>query len=291
VNGELVIVSANLEFGGLGLDGDDTAWKTSVAAVAGWVPDVVLIQEMTARIPSKLNAHLYRTANALGMTPVLGPPQPGSASGNHPAILVRTDGGVRILDSGPPPSPGTFPAWCQAAVQIPGVPSPVTFFSVHFPPRSGQAQLIQGQNLASVMAQRGGAGIAGGDWNGLAPGGIAADLGTELPPHLYSARSLVIPGDDGYRLEPDYSVHHALAVTGLVDAAAALPPDQREPPVLASTGVMGRGRIDRFYVSRQLREALRWYVQRDGGSSDHLFLKLTLDLEAMAGITPLGPVP
>jgi hypothetical protein len=32
---ELVIVSANLEFGGVAADGDNTAWKTSLTARAG----------------------------------------------------------------------------------------------------------------------------------------------------------------------------------------------------------------------------------------------------------------
>jgi endonuclease/exonuclease/phosphatase family metal-dependent hydrolase len=286
VNSELRVASVNLERGGLG-DGDKP-WKASMAALADWDPHVVLLQEMSTPAPARLTAHLYRTANALCMTPVLGPSTPGSASGQHPAILIS--GNLDILDTGPPPLPGIHPAWCQATAGIPGLPYPVTFFSVHFPARSALGALAQAQYLAGVIAQRGGIAVAGGDLNSLAPGGNGGDV-AGLPPHLYNARTRVIPGDDGYRLEPDCSVHHALAVTGLVDAAAALPADRRDPPVLASTGVAGRGRIDRFYVSGQLREALVRYVQRDTGGSDHLALMLTLGLEAMAAITPAGPVP
>jgi endonuclease/exonuclease/phosphatase family metal-dependent hydrolase len=285
---ELRVASANLERGGLGDDGA-ARWEASMTALAEWDPHVVLLQEMSAREPWRLAAHLYRTANALGMTPVLGPPMPGAAGGHHPAILVA--GGLRIIDSGPPELPGLFPAWCQATAEIPGIPYPVTFVSVHLPSRSALAQLAQGQHLASMLAQRGGAAVAGGDWNGLAPGGNLAGLENELPLHLRNARTLVIPGDNGYLLEPDYSVHHALAVTGLTDAAAALPPEHREPPVLASTGVLGRGRIDRFYLTPELTPALTGYVQRDTGGSDHLALMISLSLEAMGIATPGGPVP
>jgi len=75
---------------------------------------------MTALHPHGLHAHLWRTASALGMIPLLGPPTPVSASGNHPAILVDYDAGLRVLDQGPPPwlpGAGAAPAWPPGAMR------------------------------------------------------------------------------------------------------------------------------------------------------------------------------
>jgi hypothetical protein len=162
---------ANLEYGGLSEKGDDSAWCKSMACLLDWAPDVLLLQEMNGRAPHRLQAHLWRTANELGMTPVLGPASPDSVSGNHPAVLVGTAGGLRILDAGPPPFPagGAAPAWCEAQVAVPGMPHPVWVISVHLPARSATSQHIQAERLANLVAQRGGLVIAGGDWNGYAP--------------------------------------------------------------------------------------------------------------------------
>jgi hypothetical protein len=96
--------------------------------------------------------HLWRTANELGMTPVLGPASPDSVSGNHPAVLVSTADGLRILDAGPPPYPagGTAPAWCEAKVTVPGMRHPVWLISVHLPARSATSQRIQAERLACL---------------------------------------------------------------------------------------------------------------------------------------------
>jgi hypothetical protein len=106
-----------------------------MTALRAWDPDIVLLQEMAAPagIIAGLHAHLWRTANELGMTPLLGPPGPLSVTGNHPAVLVKTSRGLTILDAGPPPwagGGGPAPAWCQALVQVPGIPHPVAVYSV-----------------------------------------------------------------------------------------------------------------------------------------------------------------
>ena len=95
----------------------------------------VLSPRQNGRAPYRLQAHLWRTANELGMTPVLGPASPDSVSGNHPALLVNTAGGLQILDAGPPPFPagGAAPAWCEAQVAVPGMLHPVWLISVHLP--------------------------------------------------------------------------------------------------------------------------------------------------------------
>ena len=75
-----------------------------MTALRAWDPDIVLLQEIAAPagIIAGLHAHLWRTANELDMTPLLGPPGPLSVTGNHPAILVKTSRGLMILDAGPP---------------------------------------------------------------------------------------------------------------------------------------------------------------------------------------------
>lgn len=116
------IVVMNMEHGGF-RGGDDTPWQASMAVLRDWAPHVALLQEI--RSPdgkiAGLRRHLRRTANLLGMEPVLGPPTPQSVTSNHPAILVSRD--LEIVDEGPPlwdAGGGTWPAWCHALVQVPG---------------------------------------------------------------------------------------------------------------------------------------------------------------------------
>lgn len=272
-SGELRVAVANLEYGGLSEKGDDSAWCKSIARLLDWAPDVLLLQEVNGRAPYRLHAHLWRTANELGMTPVLGPASPDSVSGNHPAVLVGTAGGLRIVDAGPPPYPagGAAPAWCEAQVAVPGMRHPVWLISVHLPARSATSQRIQAERLACLAAQRGGLVIAGGDWNGYAPADqLAQPALAELP---------------------DYHVHRALASVGLADAAAELPAGRRTPPELTPTGVTGGARVDRIYLTGSLVPALERYEQAATGGSDHQALLLTLSTDAAADVTPPPPLP
>lgn len=285
-SGELRVAVANLEYGGLSEKGDDSAWRKSMACLLDWAPDVLLLQEVNGRAPYRLHAHLWRTANELGMTPVLGPASPDSVSGNHPAVLVSTAGGLRILDAGPPPYPagGAAPAWCEAQIMVPGMRHAVWVISVHLPARSATSQHIQAERLACLVAQRGGLVIAGGDWNGYAPDGQLTHPAVErLPAHLRPARMRL--SADGH-LEPDHHVHLALASVGLADAAAALPAERRTPPDLTPTGGTGGARVDRIYLTGSLVPALERYEQAATGGSDHQALLLTLRTEAAADVTP-----
>jgi len=290
-SGELRVAVANLEYGGLSEKGDDSAWCKSMACLLDWAPDVLLVQEMNGRAPYRLQAHLWRTANELGLTPVLGPPSPGSVSGNHPAVLVNTATGLRILDAGPPsfPSADAAPAWCEALVAVPGMQHPVWLISVHLPARSATSQHIQAERLANLAAQRGGLVMAGGDWNSYACTDQLTRPALEgLPAHLRPARMCLCA--DGH-LEPDYHVHRALASVGLADAAAALPAERRTPPELTPTGVTGGARVDRIHLTGSLVPALERYEQAATGGSDHQALLLTLSTQAAAGITPPPPLP
>jgi hypothetical protein len=106
---ELRVASAN--FGGIGRDTDSTErWQKTVNALRVRQPHIVLCPEMSAGQPARLGAHLWSAANALGMIPLLGPPTPLSAIGNHPAILVAAGGGLGILDAGPAACPPASPA-------------------------------------------------------------------------------------------------------------------------------------------------------------------------------------
>ncbi len=242
-------------------------------------PDVVLVQEMNGRVPYRLQQHLRRTANHLAMTPLPGPPLPGSASGNHPALLIRTTGGLQILDTGPPPfTPAALSAaWCQAEVAVPGLDHPVQFISVHLPPRSATRQHIAAEQLATLIATRGGHTVAGGDWNSYAPADpLTTHALAQLPARLHPARMQLGPGG---HLEPDYHVHHVLASAGLADAAAELPAGRRTPPPLTPTSTTGGARIDRIYLTPGLIPALERYEQAATGGSDHHALLLTFRTE------------
>jgi endonuclease/exonuclease/phosphatase family metal-dependent hydrolase len=291
----LRVAVANLEFGGLSEAGDDSAWAKSMACLRRWMPQAVLLQELNGRQGvHRLQAHLWRTANELGMIPVLGPPSPDSVSGNHPAVLVRTGIGMKVLDAGPLawPAGAAAPAWCEALVAVPGLPHPVWFISAHLPARSATSQAIQAERLANLAAQRGGLVVAGGDWNSYTP--ADADLLTpavlqELPLHLRPAR--LRPALDGGPPLPDHRVHAALASVGLTDAAAELPPARRTPPGLTATGAQGRARVDRIYVTSSLVPALTAYEQAATGGSDHQALLLTLGTAAAAAAVPPPPLP
>jgi endonuclease/exonuclease/phosphatase family metal-dependent hydrolase len=277
----LRIVSANMEEGGLDAGGSRARWERTVEAIGAWSPDVVCVQEMAARRdPRRLRAHLWATANALGMIPLLG--SEGGISGNHPAILVRP-GRLIVLDEGPPPrGPGHDPAWCEALLQVRPDGPALRVYSVHLPPRSAAEQLMHAERLAATVAQHGELAVAAGDWNCFSPDDeITPDVLAGLPPHLRPARMHARPGQP---LTPNYDVHETLTSVGLADAGAGLDPACRDPAVLAPTGVNGGGRVDRFYVTQELREsgAVLGYAQKDGGGSDHLMIMITLGLRELA---------
>ena len=201
-SGQFRIASADLHYAGVSRSGDDSRWQASMTALRAWDPDIVLLQEMAAPAGqiAGLHAHLWRTANELGMTPLLGPPGPLSVTGNHPAILVRTSRGLMILDAGPPlwaSGGGLAPAWCQALIQVPGIGHPVAAYSVHMPARSAQEQRSQAQRLASLIAQKGEIAIAGGDWNSFPRTGAGLPDLHDMDPHLRPPRMHTRPGPDG----------------------------------------------------------------------------------------------
>lgn len=258
-----------------------------MAALAAWSPDVVCLQEMAARRdPRRLRAHLWSTANALGMVPLLG--SEGGISGNHPAVLV-TPRRLVILDEGPPPrGPGHDPVWCEALLRVRDGGPVLDVYSVHLPPRSAAEQLIHAQRLAATVAQRGEHAIAAGDWNCYAPAdAVTAEALAGLPPHLRPARMHARPGQP---LAASYAVHEALDAVGMTDAAAGLDSACRDPRALTATGINGGGRVDRFYLTRELSQsgAALSYAQTDGGGSDHQMIMLTLGMTELAAAAAPG---
>jgi endonuclease/exonuclease/phosphatase family metal-dependent hydrolase len=281
------IVSANFQEGGLDADGSNSRWERTMAALIAWSADVVCVQEMAARRdPLQLRAHLWATANALGMIPVLG--SEGGISGNHPAILAnpRT---LTILDDGPPPrTPGHDPAWCEALLSLSPAGPAIRIYSVHLPPGSAAEQLMHAQRLANRIAQRGELAIAAGDWNCWSPADqLTARVLADMPPHLRPARMHTRPGEPP---AANYDVHDALAAIGMADAAVTLDPAQREPEDLTPTGINGGGRVDRIYVTGELQEsgAIRSYAQKDGGGSDHHMIMITVGRDKMSRATAPG---
>lgn len=311
----LRIASANLLYGGLSPDGDRGRLLKTIDVLREWDADCILLQEVTARVEpalqtslwdvpkerrdtrlhemeisseAKAQEHLRKIAASLDMTPVLGPPMPMSFSRNHPAILIRGGRGYEITHAGPPcaPAGGLHPAWCQVGVRIPGLPSPLALYSAHLPARSATMQRLQAEWLACLIAQRGELTVVSGDWNCFARTDGTSDELETMPLHLRPPRMLQVNGE----LRPNYAVDDTLTAVGLIDAAAHLPAEQREPHGLVATATHGK-RIDRFYVTPELADALRAYEQRDTGGSDHQAMLLTLDAGAVAAAEPPGPVP
>lgn len=276
---QLRVASANLEFGGM----RDGGWERSRARLTEWEPHIILLQEVCAWPASRTHARLWEMAGELGgMIPVLGQPMPMSASANHPAILVKADAGITVLEQGAVYPPGDVPAWCEAMLGIPGIAEPVRAVSVHLTPWSGIEQLGQAQRLACRIAQaRDRYVILGGDFNSYGRGEDLDPVMLEAQPrHLRMAR-MRRDGNGGWL--PNYDVSDTLGDAGLADAAVIAGPERRTPAELTPTGVNGGGRVDRIHVSDALAGTVGWYEQRDTGGSDHDALLLTLDLGKVAG--------
>jgi endonuclease/exonuclease/phosphatase family metal-dependent hydrolase len=284
----LRVASVNFDNGGIdpGTD-DDARWHKTIDALSTWAPHVVLCQEIRGRSRAKVKEHLRATANALEMTPLLGPPTPQSVTGNHPAILVSTGSGLQILDEGPVDyPPGAAAAWCEALLEIPGLPYPLHVYSVHLPARSAVEQQSQAQRLASRIAETGDVSLAGGDWNNFGRAdakALTSAVLEDMPWHLRPPR-MRRAADRTW--EPNFDVHDTLAGVGLADLAASLPPSRRNPPGLTATGINNGGRPDRYYGTEGLAEACECYEQIDTGGSDHCAQLLTLARSAMAPIAP-----
>jgi hypothetical protein len=247
----------------------------------------VLCQEMAAHNPSGVHRHLLDTARSLGMTPAaLGPPAPGAASGSehHAAVLVRP--GLDVTDAGPAAAyrPWDHVPWAEVLLGVPGLPFPLRVYSVYLPHSSDTMQKHYANKLASRIAARaedGEQALAAGDWNCLAPGdAYTQDQLAAMPARVRPARLRLLP--DG-TWEPVLDVHQVLAAIGLVDIAASLPPDRRDPPDLTPIGTAG-GRVDRAYAPPVIASTVTACLQVRTPATDHAVLLLTISITKAAGI-------
>ena len=190
-------------------------WDTTISMLRAWQPHIVLGQEISASAPGGLRAHLWLTANTLGMVPVLGPPSPGSAAGNHPAVLVAAERGPGHRGCQPRPghpvtarSPPGVRRWCR----VPGWAQPVRAYSVDLPWRSSVEQRSQADRLATRIAELAGVGelaIAGGNWNSYGRADPVMPAALEAAPlHLRPSRMRYSP--QRQTLTPNYDVHDVL---------------------------------------------------------------------------------
>ena len=283
--GVLQVASVNMLYGGVDADGSRDRWQALTGFLREQQPDVLLCQEMAAARPSGVERHLLETARSLGLTPAaLGPPAPGAASGSehHTAVLVRPE--LEVTDSGPAAAyqPWDHVPWAEALLRVPGLPSPVRFYSVHLPYSSAIGQAHYASKLASRIAARAEQGeqaLAAGDWNCLAPGdAYTQDQLAAMPARVRPARIRLLPGGT---LEPILDVHYVLAGVGLADIAATLPPGRRNPPGLTPTGTAG-GRVDRAYATHALATAVTACRQVRTAATDHDVLLLTVDVTRAA---------
>jgi endonuclease/exonuclease/phosphatase family metal-dependent hydrolase len=273
--GALTVVTANLEHGGIALDGDDSSLRATIAAIAPLRPDIVLLQEAGARDPLQTWRLTHRLAAALGaMRPILGPPAAaGSRCGSHTAILVAAH--LTVTDQWPPPPPaGPAEPWCSAELADPRLPGPLVVISAHLPIRSPAARLRAAQLIASVAAEKtrdGNLVVAGGDMNCYPRAGAPAAV-DDLPLHLEITRTA--PGPGG-RLVPDLSADDTLTAV-LPDVGAALAARGAGPHCLAPTG-RGGARVDRIHADPALVATAVAYRAIVTGS-DHQAIAVTFDL-------------
>lgn len=279
------IASANLLDGGLSQDGTAARREQSAAALRGWQPHLVLIQELYAPGEELVRRHFRALANATGMEPAaLGLPRGSRRLRTGILAGTRT---VEILDDGPAPARDA-PYWAEAAVRIRATGTVLHLTSVHAPATTAAGQLAEAERLATRTAQRGQLSIAGGDWNCYTPGdALTEDELSTLPPHLRPARMRQAGG----RLTANYDVHDTLTMAGLADPVPGLPRDRRDPPDPPGTGSHPRARIDRFYLwpGKELLPAVRCYHQKPNPGSDHQMIMLCLDPAALASAVPPGP--
>jgi endonuclease/exonuclease/phosphatase (EEP) superfamily protein YafD len=274
------VVSVNWDYGGLDNDGSDARWRRTVNALQRVRPHVVLCQEFTAPQPAlRLRRHLWRTANELGMEPVLGPVVPHARSALHTAIMVDVaTTGWSITADGPYPEPDpTAHAWCMVELDIPGLGRPLCCYSVHMPARSSVEQRSQAEYLGALVSARPeDLVLVGGDFNGYPRGGptVTSDELQALPPHLKVTRCRI---DADGNLGPNYDVDDVfVALAELVDIAAHLRQTHRDPPQLRPTG-LGGARVDRLYGSPEFAAVATSYQHLTIGS-DHDALVVHLAL-------------
>lgn len=282
------VASVNWNNGGITPSGDDAPWRTTIEVLQSVRPHIVFSQELTTPDPGvRLGRHLRRTANALGMEPALGPVVPGARTALHTGMFIDTRAGFRIDDV---PYLGEHfggirHAWCRVELGVPGLPWPVDLCSVHLPARSAPAQESEAYSLASALASQRLV-LVGGDFNGYARGGppITTIELDQLPGHLQVTRCHGIPG----ALTPNYTVDDLLTGRGkLIDVAAHLSAERRQPPDLAETGTAGGGRIDRFYACPPIADAVESYqLLRIGSDHRAPFIEINLpQLTALLTVT------
>jgi endonuclease/exonuclease/phosphatase family metal-dependent hydrolase len=277
----LRVISANTQFGGIG-DGSGKRRDALVTFLLEQEPDVLLLQEVPAAGPGGAEGYLRETAGALGMTvAAAGPCAPGApaGAGHHTAILAGP--GMTVIRHGPPDAdPWDRVPWAEALIQVPGLPAPVWFYSVHLPPSRHTGQMLHAEKLAATVARRAREGypaFAAGDFNCLSE----ADAYTQeqlaaMPLEVWPARVRVLP--DG-SLEPKLGVLAELAAVGMADIAARLPASRRSPEALTPTGT-ALGRVDYLLAHDEVAGSVIRYEQVPlPGATDHHVLVLTLSAQ------------
>jgi len=278
------VASVNWNNGGIAPSGDDAPWRKTVKVLRVARPHIVFCQELTAPDPGvRLGRHLRRTANALGMELVLGPIVPGARTALHTGMFINTRAGFRIEDV-----PylgerfgGFQHAWCRVELGVPTLPQPLDLCSVHLPARSAPAQVSEAYSLVSALVNQQLV-LVGGDFNGYARGGPPSTTEEleQLPGHLQVTRCQGTPG----ALTPNYAVDDLFTGRGkLIDVAAYLPAERRQPPDLTETGTDGGGRIDRFYASLPVADTVEGYRLLEIGS-DHLAPFIEINLPQLAAL-------
>ena len=327
---EFRIVWANLEHGGVRKAGarrhrwrvlrarpDTSPLQRTIEALTAWDAHVVLVQEVSAgqepgyadslwhlpqcvrdrllcfrmsRADLKARRHLKKIARRLGMRWVLGSRTPFSFGVNRPAILIRRDPGLRIVQTGPPAwsVAGMAPAWCHVMLEIAGVPNPLDVCSFHYPARTSIGQLLNAQCMATIMVQRGNLAFAAGDQNSMSRADPPA--GEELAGMNLHLRPPRMRWDAATgALTPDFGVYDTWASVGFVDIAAWLR-DQGRPSVVRATGRAG-ARIDIGYASPLFAACVLSHEQLATGGSDHEASMIMVSRRAMARQAPAGWVP
>lgn len=286
---EITIVTCNFEMNG---GGDQKRWLRMHERLAKLRPSVLLRQEMF-NVDSKGHgsALLHASERVLGMVGTLGPGLETTALYHDPAVFepdVTWD--------------THWPAWwlhpTARTLRLRGTALPLLLGSFHMTYNSPAARELEALDLTRLNDKRSTSGkpvrcILGGDTNSYPqPTGIEGEPSLpdleqvkDLPHRAHRFRK----GPDGGLL-PDTLPDEILRTAGLEDPARHLATATGFPAALAPTMDASEThgpatRVDRFYLSRELLDAVTdLEIIHMNGLSDHHTLRLRLGRHVLEDI-------
>jgi endonuclease/exonuclease/phosphatase family metal-dependent hydrolase len=234
--------------------------------------DIVILNE-ARRWTTGDHGPLGLAMSELGMYPA---PAPRVANDLGSIILIRwkTMGPFRFANHDL--SEQTVHGFSNVSFAIDGVAQPLTVAATHINPYSPTAAIAEADLVVTRAFRKGCLAVIGGDFNFPPSRGPEPDYTVMRP---YNLASRTLPDTDGTGLPPNRQLAQAIERRGFVDAALHLHDQTGNEELLARTA--SDDRIDRFYVSEPLADALVRYELLDTpqGASDHHGVLIELDTD------------